>query len=185
MADRNPHQAWELHLAGVPAEQVAEATGLTVVEVADAISRRAPTARDGEGPEVELARLNRLWRAVYPDAVKGDLRAHQVMLRLQARRLELQQQVARSLSDDDPMGVRLTGDDERANLVALRDMLGSELERTKSRRDIASLTGRYLEVLARVAELDGRAPSPASAVDEIAERRRRRRPIRDGVKREA
>lgn len=184
MADRT-RDAWDLHLAGVPAEQIAEATGLTVTQVADSISRRAPTARDGEGPEVELARLNRLWRAVYPEAVKGELKAHQVMLRLQARRLELQQQVARSLSDQDPTGLRLTDEDERANLVALRDMLGSELERTKSRRDIASLTGRYLDVLARLAEVDGRAVSNTSAVDEIAERRRRRRPIRDGVKRDA
>lgn len=184
MADRT-REAWDLHLAGVPAEQIADAIGMTVTEVGDSISRRAPTARQGEGPEVELARLNRLWRAVYPEAVKGDLRAHQVLLRLQARRLELQQHIARSLDDEDPASRHLTGDDERANLVALRDMVGSTLERTKSRRDIAALTGRYLDILERLAELDGRTQTTASAADEIAERRARRRPIRDGIKRDA
>lgn len=184
MADRT-REAWELHLAGVPAEQISDATGLTVTEVADTISRRAPTARQGEGPEVELARLNKLWRAVYPEAVKGDLRAHQVLLRLQSRRLDLQQHIARTLDDEDPAARHLTGDDERANLVALRDMVGSTLERTKSRRDIAALTGRYLDVLERLAELDSRTPTGTSAADEIAERRRRRRPIRDGIQRDA
>lgn len=184
MADRT-REAWDLHLAGVPIEQIADATGLSVTEVADSISRRAPTARGGEGPEVELARLNRLWRAVYPEAVKGDIRAHQVLLRLQARRLELQQHIARTLDQEDPAARHLTGEDERANLVNLRDMVGSALEQTKSRRDIAALTGRYLDVLQRLAELDGRATATTSAADEIAERRRRRRPIRDGIKRDA
>lgn len=177
--------AWELHLAGVPAEQIADSTGLSVSDIGDLISRRAPTSRAGEGPEVELARLNKLWRAVYPEAMRGDLKGHQVLLRLSARRMELQEKITRSIDVADPTTSTLTGEEERANLVSLRNMLAATLERTKSPRDIAALSGRYQDVLERLAELDGRESSRASAVDEIAERRRRRRPIRDGVKRDA
>jgi hypothetical protein len=176
---------WELHLAGVPVDQIADTTHTTVVEVADIVSRFAPTARAGEGPEVELARLNNLWRKVYPTAMKGDLKAYAIVLRLSARRLDLQQQVTRTIGDDP--ATRLAGDDERGALVALRDMIAATLERTKSARDIAALSGRLQDVLERIADLDARHGTGTAPVDEIAARyrQRRSRPIRDGIKRDA
>jgi hypothetical protein len=178
--------AWELHLAGVPIEQIADATGLTVTEVGDVVSRRAPTARGGEGPEVELARVNKLWRTVWPQALQsGDAKSYQVLLRLLARRLELHQQLSRvTLTEAETPSVMDT-DDERAVLTALRRVLVTTLERTRSPRDIAALAGRLQDVTERLGELDARQGPETTPLDELRERRRRRRPIRDGVQRDA
>lgn len=180
-------RAWELHLAGVPPEQISDVTGLPVVEVIEVIQRKAPTATDGEGAEVELARLSKLWRAVYPEALKGEPKAQNLFMRLSARRTELHQMAgrARGSNGDEQDAGNPYAADQRTALNAIREKLAARLATTNSARDIAALAGRLTDVLARISELDAAAPQPGSAVDEITERRRRRRPVRDGVKREA
>jgi hypothetical protein len=86
---RSRVQAWALHLAGAPVDQIATTTGLGVVDVAETITFRAPTARDGQGAAVELARVAELWRVVYPVALSGDIRAADLALRLSEKRMAL------------------------------------------------------------------------------------------------
>lgn len=74
--------------------------------------------------------------------------------------------------------------DEVSALESLRDRLAGDIDDCESARDVASLSARYVEVLKRISEIQGKAPAERSAVDEIAARRRRR-PVKDGAKREA
>lgn len=67
--------------------------------------------------------------------------------------------------------------DERAILEALRRRLATELE-VASGREVAPLTGRLLEVMGMLRELDGsdREPTRAERLeDEVAKKRNRRR----------
>ena len=74
---------------------------------------------------------------------------------------------------------------ELEGLRALRDRLASEIESCDSARDVAALSARLMEVMKRVAEIEAKAPAQASVADEIAERRRRRKPLKNGEAREA
>ena len=74
--------------------------------------------------------------------------------------------------------------DELKVLKALRIELAGHFEACGSDRDRAALAGRILDVGKRITELEARAPAVRSPLDEIAARRTRRRPIRNGVKRE-
>lgn len=75
--------------------------------------------------------------------------------------------------------------DELAALEALRDRLATEIDGCESSRDVAALSARLVDALKRVAEVRARVPAAVSAADEIAERRARRKPVRDGQSREA
>lgn len=70
-------------------------------------------------------------------------------------------------------------------LRALRDRLASELDSCESSRDVAALSARLVEVLKRVAEVEAKVPAAKSALDEISDRRARRKPMKNGTKREA
>jgi hypothetical protein len=63
-------------------------------------------------------------------------------------------------------------DDPMASLCALRDLLAEKLDDTRSSRDIAALSRRLLEVLARIEAL---RPYRTVRVDQIAARRAARR----------
>lgn len=65
------------------------------------------------------------------------------------------------------------------------DDLEFEMTQTKG-MGYAALSGRYLDVLAQIEEIERRAPVADSPVDEIAARRKaRRRPLKNGEAREA
>lgn len=74
---------------------------------------------------------------------------------------------------------------ELEGLRALRDRLASEIESCAAARDVAALSARLMEVMKRVAEIEAKAPAQSSVADEIAERRRRRKPLKNGEAREA
>lgn len=74
---------------------------------------------------------------------------------------------------------------ELEGLRALRERLASEIDSCDSARDVAALSARLMEVMKRVAEIEAKAPAQASVADEIAERRRRRKPLKNGEAREA
>lgn len=76
-------------------------------------------------------------------------------------------------------------DDELKALRALRRELAKQLDDCESKRDYAALSLRLVDVLARISELQRRAPAAVSSLDEIRARRERKKPIRGGVKREA
>lgn len=61
--------------------------------------------------------------------------------------------------------------DSRAALLALRDRLAREIDTCKSKRDLASLSLRFLAVLAAI---DAGRPSPRTLADELRERRESR-----------
>jgi hypothetical protein len=63
-------------------------------------------------------------------------------------------------------------DDAMASLAALRDLLARQLDVTRSSRDIAALSRRLLEVLARIEAL---RPYRTVRVDQIAAKRAARR----------
>lgn len=48
----------------------------------------------------------------------------------------------------------------------------------------ASLSARYMDALRQIEEIESRQPAAKSAVDEIAQRRARRKPLKNGVARE-
>lgn len=67
----------------------------------------------------------------------------------------------------------LTGDDPRARLVALRDILADAIASTGA-RDLPALTARYLEVTAKLDALPDDRKEPTLA-ERIANRSPRRR----------
>jgi hypothetical protein len=73
--------------------------------------------------------------------------------------------------------------DHLATLEALRGVLAEAIVLSDSARDVAALSARLTEVLAAIEKVRGQAPAAVSAVDQIAERRARRKPIRDGAAR--
>lgn len=80
----------------------------------------------------------------------------------------------------------VVGGVELESMRALRDRLASDIDQCDSMRDLASLAQRLTDVLKRISELEGKAPAVRSPLDEIAERRKsRKKPVRNGVKREA
>lgn len=82
-----------LHLAGVAVEQIENLTGLNRRQVKAVIKA---TGGD-EGPDLELSRLNTIWRKLYSDAVAGDRDAQKVALAVSERRLELQATLYRNV----------------------------------------------------------------------------------------
>lgn len=49
----------------------------------------------------------------------------------------------------------------------------------------ASLSGKYMDALKQIEDIERRAPAATSPLDEIARRRARRKPVKDGQAREA
>lgn len=91
-------RAWTLFMAGASFQQVAEVLDIEpdeVQELVDYAVNEVATARksDAEPLEpddlLELERLNSLWRVVYPKAVKGDLDAQSMCMRISGARKEV------------------------------------------------------------------------------------------------
>lgn len=85
-------QALELRAAGTPIKRVAKQLGLTGPAAAQkAVARALGLASSASGPEIdhelELYRLDRLYRAVYPQALNGDTKASAEALRISEARL--------------------------------------------------------------------------------------------------
>lgn len=83
------------------------------------------------------------------------------------------------------LSTAVESDEELKGLRALRRELAKQLEECDSKRDYAALSLRLMDVMERISELKKAVPVQASAFDEIRARRERKRPIRDGAKREA
>lgn len=76
--------------------------------------------------------------------------------------------------------------DRQSALEALRDQLALLIGSSESARDVAALSGQITVVLKQIDELKSKKPAEVSAVDEIAARRKaRRRPVKDGARRDA
>lgn len=73
--------------------------------------------------------------------------------------------------------------DRRATLVALRDRLAADIEACESKRDMAALSQRLMDVLEQLDNLP--ADEKVSPVDEIAKRRADRRGRSQGQARAA
>jgi hypothetical protein len=90
---RKETEAVELHLAGMPYEQIAERIGYrdgsgAYKAVRRALSRRVTTASD-EVVESSLARCDRMLTAWWPRALAGDAKAALVVERWETRRAKL------------------------------------------------------------------------------------------------
>jgi DNA anti-recombination protein RmuC len=62
---------------------------------------------------------------------------------------------------------------------ALEEQLGSATGNA-----YAALSARYMDALRQIEDIERRQPASKSPVDEIAQRRARRKPVKDGVARE-
>lgn len=79
-----------------------------------------------------------------------------------------------------------TSGDRLKTLEALRDTISDRIDSSESARDVAALSGQLTQVLKQIEDLARMSGESASKVDELAaKRQRRKKPIRDGVSREA
>lgn len=76
--------------------------------------------------------------------------------------------------------------DRLKGLQALRDVIAARIAESESARDVAALSGQMTQILKQIEDLDKASGAKKSKVDELAERRnKRRRPVKDGAARES
>lgn len=78
-----------------------------------------------------------------------------------------------------------TQGDELATLEALRDRLADEIDNCESKREVQGLAAELARTLKRITDIKAQKPTSSSAVDEIAARRARRKPVRNGRARDS
>lgn len=94
MSDQTDEKALSLFLAAMPFARIRDQLGMRSVQsVEAAITRALKKAQKGKSPDsarqVEIERLDSLYRQLYPQALQGDLKAVDQCLKIGEQRLRL------------------------------------------------------------------------------------------------
>ncbi len=171
-------RALDMFVAGATVRQIADRLAMTATAVEKAIRGGMATSSlqrgrlADEAPTLFLERTDALFRAHFPQALRGDHRSAEICRRI--------------LETPAPTGTSTAiaaSEDETAALNALRDRLAAEIDVCKSARVLAALSRQFVAVVTYLAEVN---PQPStSKVDEIAERRAKRRQTATGRRSQA
>lgn len=166
----------EMFIAGATYRHIADRLGMEEAAVDIAVRQEMAKAAqrrdllDDEAPAVRVERLESLFRAHYPAALRGDHRSADICQKI----LAIQQSRPGRVD-----GAEIAGlcSNETESLIALRDRLAREIDKCSSPRDLAALSRQLVDVLERLAAIK---PPTASKVDELAKKRARRRGAASG-----
>lgn len=165
----------DLLIAGATPRQIADRLELTEAAVSKAIRAgidKAAKERAGMAADAATVRAERadaLFRAHYPQALRGDHKSAEICCRILAAH------PAAAADESDAMSAIAIGlvDTELAALEALRDRLAREMDACTAPRVLAALTRQFVMVLRQVEER--RPQTGGDSVDEISARRAARR----------